>query len=40
MTEVTKILEQIEEGDTEAAAALLPLVYTELRVGRLSRAER
>ena len=31
MTEVTKILEQIEQGDTAAAAELLPLVYTELR---------
>lgn len=31
MTEVTKILEQIEKGDTAAAAELLPLVYTELR---------
>ncbi|MCA9151956.1 MAG: RNA polymerase subunit sigma, partial [Planctomycetales bacterium] len=31
MTEVTKILEQIEEGNTAAAAELLPLVYSELR---------
>ncbi len=31
MTEVTKILEQIEHGDTAAAAELLPLVYAELR---------
>ncbi|WP_146674930.1 ECF-type sigma factor [Pirellula sp. SH-Sr6A] len=31
MTEVTKILEQIEQGDTAAAAELLPLVYAELR---------
>ena len=31
MTEVTKILAQIEKGDTAAAAELLPLVYAELR---------
>lgn len=31
MTEVTKILQQIEQGDTAAAAELLPLVYAELR---------
>jgi hypothetical protein len=31
MSEVTKILGQIEKGDTAAAAELLPLVYTELR---------
>ena len=31
MSEVTKILEQIEQGDTAAAADLLPLVYAELR---------
>jgi RNA polymerase sigma factor (TIGR02999 family) len=31
MSEVTKILEQIEKGDTAAAAELLPLVYSELR---------
>ena len=31
MYEVTKILEQIEQGDTAAAAELLPLVYAELR---------
>jgi DNA-directed RNA polymerase specialized sigma24 family protein len=31
MTVVTKILEQIEQGDTAAAAELLPLVYAELR---------
>jgi ECF sigma factor len=31
MTEVTRILEQIEKGHTAAAAELLPLVYAELR---------
>jgi RNA polymerase sigma factor (TIGR02999 family) len=31
MSEVTRILSQIEEGDTQAAAHLLPLVYDELR---------
>jgi RNA polymerase sigma factor (TIGR02999 family) len=31
MTEVTKFLQQIEQGDTAAAAELLPLVYAELR---------
>ena len=31
MSEVTKILEQIEQGDTAATAELLPLVYAELR---------
>ncbi len=31
MTEVTRILEQIEQGDGVAAQRLLPLVYDELR---------
>jgi hypothetical protein len=31
MTEVTRILSAIEEGDTHAAEELLPLVYDELR---------
>jgi RNA polymerase sigma factor (TIGR02999 family) len=31
MTEVTRILESIEGGDSQAAEQLLPLVYNELR---------
>jgi RNA polymerase sigma factor (TIGR02999 family) len=31
MTEVTRILSAIEQGDPQAAAQLLPLVYEELR---------
>jgi RNA polymerase sigma factor (TIGR02999 family) len=31
MSDVTQILSQIEEGDSAAAAELLPLVYDELR---------
>ena len=31
MSEVTRILEAIGDGDTQAAATLLPLVYDELR---------
>jgi len=31
MSEVTRILNQIQEGDPHAAAQLLPLVYEELR---------
>lgn len=31
MSEVTEILEQIQQGDTTAAGELLPLVYAELR---------
>jgi RNA polymerase sigma factor (TIGR02999 family) len=31
MTEVTRILDQIQEGDLHAAEQLLPLVYDELR---------
>src|SRR5262249_23669384 len=31
MTEVTRILSAIEQGDPRASARLLPLVYTELR---------
>jgi RNA polymerase sigma factor (TIGR02999 family) len=31
MTDVTRILLDIEQGDTQAAEQLLPLVYDELR---------
>lgn len=31
MSEVTRILSQIEDGDPSAAEQLLPLVYEELR---------
>jgi hypothetical protein len=31
MNEVTRILSAIEEGDAQAAAQLLPLVYNQLR---------
>ena len=31
MSDVTRILSQIEEGDGKAAERLLPLVYEELR---------
>lgn len=31
MSQVTRILSQVESGDTEAARQLLPLVYEELR---------
>ncbi len=31
MSEVTQILNQIQQGDVAAAADLLPLVYAELR---------
>jgi RNA polymerase sigma factor (TIGR02999 family) len=31
MSEVTRILERVEQGDPKAAAELLPLVYEELR---------
>ena len=31
MSDVTRILSQIEQGDPQAAAKLLPLVYDELR---------
>jgi RNA polymerase sigma factor (TIGR02999 family) len=37
MSEVTKILDQIQHGKTQAAADLLPLVYAELR--RLAAAQ-
>jgi RNA polymerase sigma factor (TIGR02999 family) len=37
MSDVTRILQSIEEGDPEAAEALLPLVYDELR--RLAAAK-
>lgn len=36
MSEVTRLLQQMGDGDREAGAALLPLVYDELR--RLARA--
>src|SRR5580765_2741979 len=36
MSEVTRLLQQMGNGDREAGAALLPLVYDELR--RLARA--
>ena len=32
MTDVTRILNAIEDGDTKAADKLLPLVYEELRL--------
>jgi RNA polymerase sigma factor (TIGR02999 family) len=32
MADVTRILNAIEQGDTQAAAKLLPLIYEELRV--------
>ena len=32
MTDVTRILNAIEGGDTQAADKLLPLVYEELRL--------
>src|SRR4051812_41413284 len=31
MTEITKVLKAIDQGDPKAAAQLLPLVYDELR---------
>jgi hypothetical protein len=31
MTDVTRLLEAVAAGDRESAAALLPLVYDELR---------
>jgi RNA polymerase sigma factor (TIGR02999 family) len=37
MNEVTQILDQIQQGDPQAAADLLPLVYAELR--RLAAAQ-
>jgi hypothetical protein len=37
MTEVTRILSAIEQGDPRAADQLLPLVYDELR--RLAAAK-
>ncbi len=35
MTDVTRILSQIEYGDPSAAEQLIPLVYDELRNSRL-----
>lgn len=32
MTDVTRILNQIEQGDPAASEHLLPLVYEELRI--------
>lgn len=43
MTEVTKILEQIDQGDPTRADLLLPMVYNELRklaASKLSRENR
>jgi DNA-directed RNA polymerase specialized sigma24 family protein len=37
MSDVTRILSQIDSGDSQAAAELLPLVYDELR--RLAAAK-
>jgi hypothetical protein len=37
VADVTQILNDIEQGDAHAAAALLPLVYDELR--RLAAAQ-
>jgi hypothetical protein len=31
MTDITRVLSAIEQGDPQAAAQLLPLVYDELR---------
>jgi hypothetical protein len=31
MSEITRILQDIEQGESKAAAELLPLVYAELR---------
>ena len=39
MTDVTNILDQIEEGDPSAAEKLLPLVYDELRILAAHRLE-
>ncbi len=36
MSEVTRVLAAIEEGDPQAAEQLLPLVYDELRRRGLS----
>jgi RNA polymerase sigma factor (TIGR02999 family) len=42
MSELTRILSAMEEGDPQAAARLLPLVYSELRLqaGRLMALEK
>ncbi len=40
MSEVTRVLQQLEHGESQAAEALLPLVYEELRrlaAGKLAR---
>ena len=42
MIEATRILEKADQGDAQAAADLLPLVYNELRklaASRLAREE-
>ena len=42
MSEVTQILERVEQGDSKAADQLLPLVYEELRrlaVAKMAREE-
>jgi hypothetical protein len=36
VTDVTRILSDLEDGDPHAAGQLLPLVYDELRVPRLA----
>jgi hypothetical protein len=40
MTDVTRILSQIEQGDPQAAEQLLPLVYDLLRKLAAARAPR
>lgn len=40
MSDVTQILSQIEEGDSQAAERLLPLVYDELIVDLTRRRRR
>jgi hypothetical protein len=43
MSDVTRILSQIEQGDPQAVEKLLPLVYDELRkleVAKLHRRNR
>jgi hypothetical protein len=37
MSDVTRVLSQIEEGDLQAAEKLLPLVHDELRKLDMSR---
>jgi RNA polymerase sigma factor (TIGR02999 family) len=40
MTEITRILQQLEHGESQAAEALLPLVYEELRRVAASKLAR